>query len=321
MNERTRFVSELGMFSENERKEISAALIQLADRFTRAQEAVEEEEEGEAERVSFRILEDGRVIEQVTNPSRFVIYDPAAGSVTYSNEVEVDGSIYKPFESAGPVKLVDTILEYGSVEKLDEDIEAYIYRNVDLPDRDRKLAAKYARFSYITDLLLETPYLRPVGPSGNGKSRYVQTVGSICYRPLVVVSPSAASMYRLIDNFHCTLAIDEGNFADGGEDASELIKILNCGFQRGNAIPRVEPGKDGEYVVKTFDPFGPKLVASLKVFESQAFESRCIPAQMYETTRNDIKFRLSRQLLKEQEEFRAKLLLWRLRNCTRDFED
>lgn len=320
MAERLKFVSSLASLTDDERNVVTATLIQLADRFTSAQKAVADEDaEDNIEQVSFKMLDDGRVIEQIT--SGFAVYDLVTKEARFCGEVEFDGVTYRPFSDSGPVRLADTLIEYGTDAQLDAEVEAYIYRNVDLPDRDRKLATRYTRFSYIADTLLETPYLRPIGQSGNGKSRYVQAIGSICYRPFIVVSPSPASIYRLLDRYHCTLAIDEGNFADGGDDVSEIIKILNSGFQKGNVIPRVESGRDGEFVVRTYDPFGPKLIASLKLFESQAFESRCIPAQMFETTRSNLQFRMSKRLLKEQAELRAKLLLWRLRNCTRDFED
>jgi len=36
--------------------------------------------------------------------------------------------------------------------------------------------------------------------------------GLACYRPVIVINPSAASLYRIVDKYHPTLIIDEANF-------------------------------------------------------------------------------------------------------------
>ncbi|HSB09674.1 MAG TPA: hypothetical protein VLM38_09335 [Blastocatellia bacterium] len=267
--------------------------------------------------IGFKVLDDGRIIEQIG--VGFAVYDPEIDTVQYSSRFEHDGVTYQPFGSGDALKMATRAVEYTDDASLDRDIKAYIHRYLDISPRDLKLAASYVKLSHIVDHLMETPYLRPIGSSGKGKSRYVHTVGGICYRAQIVTNPSAASLYRLIDQFHCTLAVDECNFHQQSDDLCELIRILNSGYQKGNPISRVE--KEGEeFVVKNYDPFSAKIIASLEATDSLAFESRCLPAEMVETTRNDIQFRMSKKMLAEQAELRGKLLLWRFRNCRRDFE-
>jgi hypothetical protein len=270
------------------------------------------------ERTGFKLLEDGRIIEQIA--SGFAVYNPATREVTYCGLVEFNGMKYIPLVVDRAVKLADRAEPYVSEAQLNRDIEAYIHRNVDLPDRDRKIAVQYAKLSYITDRFEELCYLRPIGDSGAGKSRFLNTVGNICYRPLMVITPSPASVYRTIDKYHPTLGLDEFNPKDGGEDASEIIRLLNGGFMRGTYVARMEKGANGELENRYFDVYGPKIISSLKPLDSLAFESRCIPTEMVESKRNDIQYRVSRELRQEQAELRNKLLLWRLHNCTRDME-
>ena len=51
------------------------------------------------------------------------------------------------------------------------------------------------------------------------------TVGGVCYRSLIVINPSAASLYRTVDRYHPTLCIDEANFAADSEDTGALMQM------------------------------------------------------------------------------------------------
>ncbi|MGH9844907.1 MAG: DNA polymerase, partial [Blastocatellia bacterium] len=189
-----------------------------------------------------------------------------------------------------------------------------------VPVRERKLSAKYARLSYIADKLNEISYFRATGERGSGKSRYICTTGMLCLRPVLVTSPSAASLFRMMDAFHPTLVIDEFSAVAGSEDTEMLMQILNSGFQRITYIPRCEKGPDGQITVRMFSAFGPKLIGGLKITDSSAFESRCLPVQLRKTARDDITFRMTDRMLGDFADLRAKLYLWRLRNWHTDFE-
>jgi DNA polymerase I-like protein with 3'-5' exonuclease and polymerase domains len=316
---RATFVKALA-FDDALTKDATSALLRLADRCESVAAATEMAADGQTQAVSFRALSDGRLIEQLA--SGFASYDGEA--VSYCQAVEDEGITYRPLEdsfiSEGGLLLPDALLEYHDDRALNAEIESYIQRHLDLSDRDRKLSAAYIRLTYLFDKLLELPYLRPIGPRGNGKSRFVSVIGGICYRPVTLISPSAASLFRIVDRFKPTLIVDEANFSDSGDDTQALMQILNAGYQRIARVPRAE-GNNGQFEVRLFDAYCPKLIASLKASDSQAFESRCIQIQMERTRRKDIRLRLSGQLLKEQAELRAKLTLWRLRNWRRDFED
>lgn len=325
MADRAKFVGSLTMFSDTEQQEIGNRLLQSTDRFDRVQAAVEEEEENESniEHVISKALPDGRIIEQVAG-GVFAIYDPATKAVTYANEVECDGVTYQPLDDdfvlRGGLQLPDRLIEYLDERSLDAEIEACIRRYCDAPERELKLAAKYARLSYVADRLNEISYFRATGERGCGKSRFIGVVGMLCLRPVLVTSPSAASLYRMIDAYRPTLIIDECNFEQGSEDTTALMQVLNCGFQRLTYIPRMDKGEDGRHTLKMFSAFGPKLIGSLKLSDSAAFESRCVAVALQKTSRKDIPFRLTERMLNDFATLRAKLYLWRLRNWQRDYE-
>lgn len=269
------------------------------------------------------ILPDGRIIEQVAN-GVFAIFDTKKNQITYTKKVETDDAVHHPLDDdfilRGGLFLPDRLIDYGDEKTLDAEIETCINRYSDVPERERRLAARYVRLTYIREKLNEIPYIHAVGRRGSGKSRFICVIGMLCMRPILVTSPSAASLYRMMDAYHPTLIIDECNLATDSEDTRALIQILNSGFQRLTYISRCEKGGDGQLTVRLFSPFGPKLIGGLKLSESEAFESRCIQMRLEVTGRKDIPFRMTDAMLADFAELRAKLYMWRLRNLGRGWE-
>ena len=218
------------------------------------------------------------------------------------------------------IYLASGVDEYGTEAQLDAALDGFVSKYLDVPERERKLSVQYVKLSYVVDRLQETPYLRAVGPRGNGKSRFAFAVGLSCRRPFMVLDPSPASLFRITDAYKPTLVIDEANFNSGSDDFQTLMCILNAGYQRVARVPRMEKGADGNFVVKLYDPFGCKIIAGLKLTASAAFESRAVRVSLQKTQRKDIPFRLSMRMLREAEELRNKLTLWRLRNLNCDWE-
>ncbi|MCI0389108.1 MAG: DNA polymerase [Acidobacteria bacterium] len=320
---RTAFARSIKGFDATERTTIEEALLKLASRRSAVQEVIEDKDDKPVEKVISKILSDGRIIEQVAG-CQFAVYDPQRGEVTYSRKVETDEAVYRPLDDdfilKGGLFLPASLIEYGDVATLDAEIEACVYRYSDVPDRERKLSSRYARLTYIADKLNEISYLRATGDRGSGKSRYICTSGMICLRPILVTSPSAASLYRMMDAYHPTLTIDECNLAVGNDDTQTMIQVLNSGFQRITTVSRCEKGDDGQQTVRMFSPFGPKLIGGLKLSDSEAFESRCVSVKLIKTARKDIPFRMTDRMLRDFAELRAKLYLWRLRSLGWDME-
>jgi hypothetical protein len=326
LDHRTKFIKALPDYNDGQRQEIGQALLRLADRFDTVQTA--SIDDGARDKPTIKtiskILDDGRIIEQVAD-CQFAIYTPDRGEVSYSRKIETDEAIYRPldddFIARGGLFLPEKLIEYGDEKTLDADIESCINRYSDVPERERRLSARYARLTYLVDRLQEISYLRATGGRGSGKSRYICTTGMLCLRPVLVTSPSAASLFRMMDAYQPTLTIDECNMASDSEDTQILIQILNSGFQRIASVPRVEKGADGQQTIRMFSPFGPKLIGGLKLSESEAFESRCVAVKLQKTGRKDIPFRMTARMLADFADIRAKLYLWRLRNLSRDIEE
>ncbi len=320
--DRAKFIKKLGLDAEQE-KTAHRALLELSDQAEKLPARVEAEPTKEERRVVHAVLPDGHLIEQIAG-GQFAVYDPQTDDVTYRRSVETDCAIYKPLEddflAKGGLCLPERLVSYGNDAALDTEIETCIHRYSDVLEREQALSGKYVRLSYIADKLNEISYLRATGERGSGKSRYICTTGMLCLRPVLVTSPSAASLYRMMDAYAPTLIIDECNLAAHSEDTEAVMQILNSGFQRITSVPRIEKGADGQMTVRMFSPFGPKLIGGLKISDSPAFESRCIHVALKKTTRKDIPFRMTERMLSDFAALRAKLYLWRLRNMGRDYE-
>lgn len=168
--------------------------------------------------------------------------------------------------------------------------------------------------SWLYDLFDELPYLAfRTADFGRGKSRALETIGSLCYRPMFCGGGStAAATLRLIDIFRGTLLADEFDQQQQTELAGELNRIVNQGFQKNRPIIKCDGDNNQP---KPFKCFGPKIFALRKRFGDVASESRMISITMKRRTRKDIPINLPREEFShEAEQIRNDLLLWRFKN-------
>jgi hypothetical protein len=205
--------------------------------------------------------------------------------------------------------------EYGSDEQLLGEIQSFLHHYVDVSDLFEKIATYYVLFSWVYDGFNELPYLRLRGDPGSGKTRFLLTVGALCYKPIFASGASTVSpLFRIIDSFRGTLIIDEGDFRMSDERA-EIVKILNNGNARSFPVLRSEATAQREFDPRAYAVFGPKLVATRGFFQDRALESRCITEEMGQhRLRNDVPINLPSTYKEEALHIRNKLLLFRFRN-------
>jgi len=74
------------------------------------------------------------------------------------------------------------------------------------------------------------PYLWFTGPPKSGKTRCLDVLNYLAYRPLMSPSVSAASIYRALDSYHPTFLLDEFEmYQKIRELKAEVIGVLNAG--------------------------------------------------------------------------------------------
>lgn len=212
------------------------------------------------------------------------------------------------------IKLPSALEDFRNEQELFQEIKSFIHKYLEVSEEFENMASWYVMFTWVYDAFQEVPYLRAIGDYGTGKSRFLKTIGSLCYRPVFLNgSASVSAVFRIIDTAKGTLAFDEADFSRS-DTTSEIIKILNSGFQTETPVLRSEEkkGKKGKmYDPQPYNVFGPKILATRKEFADAALESRCLTFSMQERTRKDIPSNLNEDFEVEVLAIRNKLLAFR----------
>ncbi len=228
------------------------------------------------------------LVENIYNPvNKESKFASARGGVVKYHDSLIDGeNKIMPLKASSDIiktnllRLPSGIGEYGEVKQLFSEIKSYINSYVELHSSFVDVVACFVMTTWLFDQFQVVPYLRVIGNFGSGKTRFLDIVGNICYKPIFVGgSTSLASVFRLVDCFKGTLVFDEADFRFT-DARSDVTKILNSGHTRGYPVTRTEQSKDGEFIVKSYDVFGPKILASRERFTDQALESRCLSQNM-----------------------------------------
>lgn len=248
----------------------------------------------------------------------FCLFDGNSITLVDAVEIEVNESkkVLHPLNgeelTKGFLKLPEHAESHESISKLVREIILFSRKYVDVSEDFRIFCCYYVLFTWVSDALNTTPYLRFLGDTGCGKSRALHVFGVICHN-FIPVSGAAtiAPIYRIIDRWHPTLGFEESDLK-GSDETNELVKIINCGIERGNPILRCDPNDPAR--INFFDPFCPKIFAARHNFDDNATEGRCLTETMKETERTDLPIELPDEFFEEARHLRNKLLDFRLRN-------
>ena len=261
--------------------------------------------------------------EEIFDPLRipekqFCLYDKTNGTFAYQEKIELEnGKTIIPIQSPalidkGVVFLPSEPKEYTSEETLIAAIKEFIHKYVDIHPFYENLAAYYVLMSWRYDELSVVPYLRALGDYGSGKTRFVQTIGALCYKPMFLAgATSDAYLFRVIELFGGTLVINELERVNS-DLQSQITIILNNGYEKGMPVGRIEGETKRE--PRTFDVFCPKIISTRQRFKDLALESRIISIPMRQTSRKDIPSFIDACFWGKAQELRNKLLMYRFRN-------
>jgi hypothetical protein len=246
------------------------------------------------------------------------------GEVTACRFVDHGNERLVPFSASNNlfahhvILVADQMSPYSTEESLFELVQSFIHRYVDVSVAFERVVATYVLLTWVYDAFDVVPYLRVRGDFGSGKTRFLTTIGSICYKPMFASGASTVSpLFRIIDTLRGTLVIDEGDFRFSDERA-EVVKILNNGSARGFPVLRTEAISKREFEPRAYLVFGPKIIATRRDFSDPALESRCLTEEMgTERMRVDIPIILDDGFASGAVSLRNQLLSYRFRNFGR----
>jgi len=265
-----------------------------------------EEEEKVVYYTSF--IEDGNKIYEQIKGDKYIDKD---GKLY--NEVEIGGVNFRPIHAEEVdreiVLLPEKIENYKDIPTLIEEIKVFIHKYYDFEDHHLLFSSWYVLLTWVYDRLNTINYLRALGDFGTGKTRFKETIGRICYKPILGSGAgSIAALKRMVDKWKGTVLTDEGDFKDDDERGA-LVKFYNLGFEKRQCIYQCD--KNDPNKIDFFDPFCPKIILSRKSFKDQALESRCLTHITKTTNRKDIPIILGDSFFEEQDILRNKLLKFR----------
>jgi len=277
-----------------------------------------EEKEDRERYVSGFVLPDGTVGEMVVdNDERFFIVG-FNGSVRKAYQHDTAKVTYLPTHDAlvgEVVHFASTATPYHSQSRLFSEIQAFIHRYLELPADFEEIASLYVLLTWVYEFAPSIPYLRVIGDWGTGKTRFLQVAGAICFRPIFASGATTpAPIFRILEQFRGTLVLDEADFKDSSS-WMEMVKLLNNGYRPGMPVLRADK-ENGKWYPRSYQVFGPKLIATRYPFKDEALESRCLTAEMMPLTRDEIPRILPPAFDTEVHDLRAKLLTFRLANLT-----
>ncbi len=277
-------------------------------------QAQENEKEKKPEFRTFYELGEGCFAEEVIEGeiARFVTWDGKQFQYFDSDKL-ADGTPILPINDEaiekGAVLLQEKPEPFNSLEELTQEIQQHIRKYLDVSEDYVIFATYYILLTWVYDRLTTLPYLRALGDTGTGKSRFLNVIGRLCYKPCIVsgcITP--APIYRMIDRWKGTIILDEADFRDSNEK-NEVITILNCGFERGRPVIRCNPNDVTE--LQFLPTFSPKVFSTRYSFKDVALESRCLTEKMRQSNRQDIPAILPTEFYGREKEIRNKLLYFR----------
>jgi len=154
-----------------------------------------------------------------------------------------------------------------SLAEILEAIRNFIRQYVVLTDEQADTVTLWVAHTWVIDATDVTPYLRiNSATKRSGKTRLAEVITCLANNPRPTTCISTAALFRLAHKYlgHMTLIVDEiEGTLSGREKSSELTALLNAGWRRGLTVPRVERSQKGEFVVREYETFCPKVLVGL----------------------------------------------------------
>jgi hypothetical protein len=154
-----------------------------------------------------------------------------------------------------------------SLAEILDAIRAFVRQYVVLTDEQADAVTLWVAHTWVTDATDVTPYLRVNSATKRcGKTRLAEVISCLARNPRFTTCISTAALFRLAHKYagHMTLIVDEiEGTLSGKEKSTELTALLNAGWKRGLTVPRVERSRQGEFVVREFETFCPKVLVGL----------------------------------------------------------
>jgi hypothetical protein len=127
------------------------------------------------------------------------------------------------------------------------------------------LLACWTILTYIHPVFDAVPYLAIGGPTGSGKTRVLELLEQLVYRPFATSNLTHSALFRHLDSFGGTPLLDEAERFQlvNSPEIGELMSSLLAGYRRGKYVSKTECLGDGTYSSRHYCVSGPKAIACI----------------------------------------------------------
>ena len=155
-----------------------------------------------------------------------------------------------------PFPPVEPASEPAAIDGLLHRIADRLKQHVVFPDEAASATALWLAFAWTHDAATHSPMLLVTSAErDSGKTTLLGLVNLLAPRGLMVIDPSPAVLYRLVEKWKPTLVVDEAD--DQFKENPPLRAVVNSGWTRGAGVPRCDPDTNEPEI---FPTFGPKAI-------------------------------------------------------------
>jgi len=188
--------------------------------------------------------------------------------------------------------------------------------NLDWDDRFYDLIACTSIATHFFDVFGAFPIVFFYGSADTGKGRGVKAILYASHRGFLIVSPTEATTFRIIDGYRPTLGIDE--FTKLEEDIMRIVRAI---YKKGLLVPRVEKTKGEQHYLSFFETYCSLILASTRYLEPTTM-TRTILITMKRAKENWLNLEASKKEPKEEDfaDIRDGLYIYRLTEAKTIYE-
>jgi hypothetical protein len=127
------------------------------------------------------------------------------------------------------------------------------------------LLACWTVLTYVYPVFDAIPYLAIGGPTGSGKTRVLDLLEQLAFRPLVTSNLTNSALFRHLDSYGGTALLDEAERFQNvhSPEVGELMSSLLAGYRRGKYVTKTETLGDGSHSPRHYCVSGPKAIACI----------------------------------------------------------
>ncbi len=149
----------------------------------------------------------------------------------------------------------------------------------------------WSMLTYVFPAWDAVQYLYVGGPMGSGKSRVLDVLQRLVFRPMSSSNLTAPVLFRSLHANGGTMLFDEAErLKQSTPEQAEIQSVFLSGYRRGGCATRLEPVGDSFRPVR-FDVYGPKCLACIAGLPP-TLASRCIPITMFRSASDSQKPKL-----------------------------